>query len=105
MCYMRSKVTAEAAARDARVGVRELRQNLSVYLERVVAGEVLQVTDRGRAVAMLVPLRQATTTVQRLVASGRAIPAKGDLLALGPPKGRVSKRLSRALMWGRRDRF
>lgn len=105
MCYIMTRATPGAAARDARVGVRELRQNLSVYLERVVAGEALQVTDRGRAVAMLVPLPQATTTVQRLVAAGRAISAKGNLLALGLPKGRVSRRLSRALMWARRDRF
>jgi prevent-host-death family protein len=37
------------------VGVRELRQNLSKYLERVKAGEDLVVTERGAAVARLVP--------------------------------------------------
>jgi prevent-host-death family protein len=37
------------------VGVRELRQNLSRYLERVKAGESLVVTERGREVARLVP--------------------------------------------------
>jgi prevent-host-death family protein len=37
------------------VGVRELRQNLSKYLDRVKAGEDLIVTERGRAVARLVP--------------------------------------------------
>jgi prevent-host-death family protein len=31
-----------------RVGVRELRQNLSVYLRRVARGESLEVTERGR---------------------------------------------------------
>lgn len=39
----------------ATVGVRELRQNLSRYLERVKAGEALVVTERGREVARLVP--------------------------------------------------
>ena len=38
-----------------RVGVRELRQNLSRYLERVKDGEDLVVTERGREVARLVP--------------------------------------------------
>ena len=38
-----------------RVGVRELRQNLSRYLERVKAGEGLVVTERGRVVARLIP--------------------------------------------------
>ncbi|CAN5238020.1 hypothetical protein BH20ACT20_BH20ACT20_03080 [soil metagenome] len=37
------------------VGVRELRQNLSRYLERVKAGEALVVTEHGRQVARLIP--------------------------------------------------
>lgn len=40
----------------ATVGVRELRQNLSRYLDRVKAGEALLVTEHGREVARLVPL-------------------------------------------------
>ena len=39
-----------------RVGVRELRQHASRYLERVARGESLEVTDRGRPVARLVPI-------------------------------------------------
>lgn len=39
----------------ASVGIRELRQNLSKYLELVKAGENLLVTDRGEPVARLVP--------------------------------------------------
>jgi prevent-host-death family protein len=38
------------------VGVRELKQHLSEYLRRVVAGETVMVTDRGVPVAMLVPV-------------------------------------------------
>jgi len=38
------------------VGIAELRQNLSVYLRRVQAGERLTVTDHNRPVAELVPL-------------------------------------------------
>lgn len=37
------------------VGVRELRQNLSKYLDRVKAGEPLIVTEHGREVARLIP--------------------------------------------------
>ncbi len=37
------------------VGVRELRQNLSRYLDRVKAGEPLIVTEHGREVARLIP--------------------------------------------------
>jgi prevent-host-death family protein len=40
----------------SKVGVRELRQNLSVYLRRVAQGERFVVTDRREPVAELVPL-------------------------------------------------
>jgi prevent-host-death family protein len=79
------------------VGVRELRQNLSVYLQRVAAGETLRVTDRGHDVALLVPLAAQTSTVERLVASGRATPARADLRAIGRPKTKTRQPLSRAL--------
>ena len=39
-----------------RIGVRELRQHASRYLARVAGGETLEVTDRGRPVALLVPV-------------------------------------------------
>jgi prevent-host-death family protein len=38
-----------------KVGVRELRQNLSKYLDRVKAGDDFVVTERGHVVARLVP--------------------------------------------------
>ena len=38
------------------VGVRELRNHLSRYLDRVRDGEEVIVTDRGRAVARVVPV-------------------------------------------------
>lgn len=40
----------------ADVGVRELKQNLSRYLDRAEQGELLRVTDRGRPKALLGPL-------------------------------------------------
>jgi len=102
----------EARAHPAplgRVGVRELRQYLSVYLERVAAGESLEVTDRGRSVAMLVPLRPGATLVDRLVASGRAIPARHDMLAFKNPAGSIPSglgaRAQRALQELREDKI
>lgn len=65
-----------------RVGVRELRQNLSVHLARIARGETLEVTDRGRAVAVLAPIRHESSALDRLEAAGLVIPATGDLLAL-----------------------
>jgi prevent-host-death family protein len=87
------------------VGVRELRQNLSVYLERVLTGEVLQVTDRGRPVALLIPLPHPQTTVERLVAAGRATPASSNVVALGRPTHRASPALRAAMREVREDRL
>lgn len=56
------------------VGVRELRQNLSVYLRRVQTGEALRVTDHGVPVALLTPLPPDDDPFADLVASGRAVP-------------------------------
>lgn len=66
----------------ARVGVRELRQNLSVYLERVKAGERMEVTERGRPVALLVPLPAGDDPLAPLYAEGRATPPRRDLAAV-----------------------
>lgn len=61
---------------ESSVGVRELRQNLSIYLERVKKGEALTVTDRGQEVAILRPMPKTNSVIDRLIAEGRATPAK-----------------------------
>lgn len=88
-----------------RVGIRDLRQNLSVYVERVLTGEVFEVTDRGTPVALLGPLPDAATPLGRLVREGRATPASGDLLELGVPRGRTTTDASEALQEQREDRL
>lgn len=66
------------------VGVRELRQNLSKYLELVKAGKTFEVTERNRPVAILAPLRGETSAMGRLVAAGRATAPTDDLLDVEP---------------------
>ena len=89
-----------------RLGVRAMRQNLSVYLRRVGSGETFEVTARGRPVAVLGPIEGGLTPIERLVTSGRASRPEGDLLKLGPPpKVGRSRRLSRALQEQRAERF
>lgn len=96
MCYME---------RRRRVGVRELRQNLSAYLRRVAVGESFEVTERGRRVAVLAPLPEESTPLGRLVASGRAEAPVGDVLDLGPPEGPPSRRPTEALETEREERI
>jgi len=67
----------------AKVGIRELRQNATAVLRRVAAGEVVEVTDRGRAVARIVPMNE-TSRLEQLLAEGRASAATGDLLDVTP---------------------
>ena len=73
------------------IGVRELRQRASEYLRHVEAGRTIEVTARGRPVAMLVPVR-GTGPVERLVRRGRVMPPVGDLLDLGPSLAPVAGR-------------
>jgi prevent-host-death family protein len=73
-------------AARAFVGIRELRQNLSVYLRRVEQGETLEVTERGRPVAVLAPLPGPTSVLDRLIAEGHATPGKGNIRDVLPPK-------------------
>ena len=58
----------------AEAGIRDLRDHLSRYLERVQAGEELTVTDRGRPIARLIPV-DAPRPFDRLVAEGLVTPA------------------------------
>ena len=59
-----------------RIGVRELRQHASRYLARVARGESIQVTDRGRPVALLVPTHEDRW--QDLVVAGDVLAATGE---------------------------
>ena len=66
------------------IGIRELRQQASKHLRDVERGETIEVTDRGRPVALLVPIpRQGTA--ERLIAEGRMTRATLDWRELGPP--------------------
>src|SRR4051794_3108114 len=58
------------------VGVRELKNNLSRYLERVEHGEEVVVTDRGRPVARLSAVDQSSDRLAALVASGVVRPPR-----------------------------
>lgn len=67
------------------IGVRALRQNLSVYLARVRRGEILTVTDRRQIVAVLAPAGRSSDAIAHMAAEGRAVPARKPPTALPRP--------------------
>jgi prevent-host-death family protein len=66
------------------VGVRELRQRASELLRRVENGETIEVSDRGRPVAVLAPIPDRGS-LQKLCAAGRLDPASAGMLDLPEP--------------------
>ena len=68
------------------IGIRELRQHASVYVDLVEKGQTVDITNRGRLVARLVPARDAESPLERLVAAGIIQPAEdpGSLLDIEP---------------------
>jgi prevent-host-death family protein len=96
MCYIRFM--------SDKVGIRELRQDLSRYIRRVRAGEKLVVTERGRSVAVLSPWAEEGDIVDRLVAEGRMRRGNGGLLAVRALEREVSRAGSEALAQERAER-
>ena len=67
-----------------RVGVRELRQRASELLRLVERGETIEITDRGRPVALLGPLPDGSP-LERLRSAGEIDRATGDVFDLPLP--------------------
>ncbi len=84
----------------ASVGVQDLRRHTSELLKRIEAGETIEVTDRGRPVAVLSPLLNKGA-LEQLKAAGDLIPGQGDMndlpnfLPLYPGQDPPSKVLDR----------
>jgi prevent-host-death family protein len=100
MCYMVRRTISST------IGVRELRQNLSIYLDRVKTGEILTVTEHGAAVAILRPLPAADSPLDRLVAEGRGRKPRRDLGSLSRASAiKLERPLSALLADDRDDRL
>lgn len=55
------------------VGVRELKNSLSRYLNRVKDGEIITITDRNNPIARLMPISaQPAETLLKMLEDGRA---------------------------------
>jgi len=84
----------KVATSRSEVGIRDLKNGLSRYLDRVQAGEEVIVTDRGRPVAKLSALDATDDRLADLVAAGVVRPpssrTRHQSLARIRPTGDVS---------------
>jgi prevent-host-death family protein len=78
--------SAGRAPASAHIGIRELRQHASVYVDLAEKGYTVDITNRGRLVARLVPAREAGSPLERLIAAGIVEPAEepGGAAGLDP---------------------
>ena len=69
-----------------RVGIRELRQHASVWVDLAEKGHTVDITNRGRLAARLVPAAEPQSPLERLIAEGilREQEDPGDLLDIEP---------------------
>ena len=61
-----------------RIGIRELRQHASVYVDLVERGYTVDITNRGRLVAQMVPVRDPESQLERWIARGVIERAEDD---------------------------
>ena len=71
---------AMSSERVRGVGIRELKEHASALIRRVAAGETINITDRGRPVARLVPLGRDEGWWDQMVERGHLQPARRDLM-------------------------
>lgn len=85
MCYMADSqhIHRLVAGPIATITHREMRNNSGDVLRRAAAGELIQVTNNGRVVAMIGP--PSESMVDELLRRGLAQPATEPLATLGPP--------------------
>jgi prevent-host-death family protein len=90
----------------SKVGVRELKSGASAVLRRARRGETITVTDRGRPVAMLVPIfgtaGDLDERVRALAAAGRVSWAGGKPRGLDRPPRVVGPSVGDAVVEDRR---
>ena len=69
-----------------RIGIRELRQHASVYVDLVERGYTVDITNRGRLVAQMIPVRDPESPLERWIAKGVIERAEddGSILEIDP---------------------
>ena len=58
------------------IGIRELRQHASIYVDLAEKGYTVDITNRGRLVAQLIPAKELDSPLERWIAAGLIEPAE-----------------------------
>ena len=74
---------------ETHVGIRELKASLSSYLRRVKAGATLVVTERGKPVGRIVPVRESLEERVRDLVEAEVVAWSGRRLEPIQPVARV----------------
>jgi len=85
------------------MGIRELRDALTVVLRRVESGERIEVTRDGNPVAVIAPY--APRGLDRLVAEGRATPGRPFEPRVPSLEWPLDRSTTEIIAEGREDRF
>ena len=85
------------------MGIRELRDALTVVLRRVEGGERIEVTRDGEPVAAIAPY--ASRVLDRLVAEGRATPGRPFEPREPSLEWPLDRTTTEVIAEGREDRF
>lgn len=92
-----------------RVSVRDLKNRLSAYLRRVESGTRVVVTDHGRPVAELGPLRPEDVSpeeaLRQMADAGEVVPPKGKGFSRFRPIKLDGEPLASTIHDGREERF
>jgi prevent-host-death family protein len=91
------------------VSIRDLKNQLSAYLRLVKTGTRVVVTDRGRAVAELGPVRDEEIPVEarlrKMAEAGEVVAPGGKGLSAFEPVPVKGKPVSRTILDEREERF
>ena len=80
--------------KETSVGTRELKNHLSQYLRRVKAGETVVITERGKPVGQIMPVRADLASRLRRLAEAGVVEWNGNPLPPYRPRAvNHSKRL------------
>ena len=90
---------------EVRVGVRELRDHLSAYLDVVKGGRAVKVTEHGTVIAAIVPMHISALTLDLHREGKVGLPTRPKMAAADIPKWDVPGGITDILLEMREEEY